>query len=51
MLPGRTFSVLELLCIMYADFKQFEPGMDLGVDLGEVWGMAKRLAGEVEWGE
>jgi len=25
---------------MYAGFKQFEPGMDIGVDLGEEWRMA-----------
>ncbi|MBN1236654.1 MAG: hypothetical protein JW999_11515 [Methanotrichaceae archaeon] len=42
-LPGRTFSALELLCIMYAGFKRIEPGMDIGVDLGEEWGMAERL--------
>ena len=35
MLPGRTISALELLCIMYAGFKRIEPGMDIGVDLGE----------------
>jgi hypothetical protein len=34
-LPGRTFSALELVCIMYAGFKKIEPGMDIGVDLGE----------------
>ena len=37
-LPGRTFSALELVCIMYAGFKRIEPGMDIGVDLGEEWG-------------
>jgi tetratricopeptide (TPR) repeat protein len=42
-LPGRTFSALELVCIMYAGFKRIEPGMDIGVDLGEEWGMAERL--------
>lgn len=42
-LPGRAFSALELLCIMHAKFKQIELGMDIGVDLGEVWGMAERL--------
>jgi hypothetical protein len=41
--PGRTFSALELLCIMYAGFKLFEPGMDIGIYLGEEWGMAERL--------
>jgi len=42
-LPGRTFSALELLCIMYAGFKRIEPGIDIGVDLGEEWEMAERL--------
>jgi hypothetical protein len=45
-LPGRTFSVLKLGCIMYAGFKRIEPGMDIGVDLGEEWGMAERRMGE-----
>jgi hypothetical protein len=43
LLPGRNFSALELLCIMYAGFKRIEPGIDIGVDLGEEWEMAKRL--------
>jgi hypothetical protein len=30
---GRTFSALELLCIMYAGFERIAPGMDIGVDL------------------
>ncbi|VVB63112.1 Uncharacterised protein [uncultured archaeon] len=38
-LPGRTLSALQLVCIMYAGFKRIEPGMDIGVDLGEEWGM------------
>ena len=46
-LPGRTFSALQLLCIMYAGFKRIEPGIDIGVDLGKEWGMAERL-NEVE---
>ena len=45
-LPGRTFSALQLICIMYAGFKKIEPGMDIGVDLGEEWGMAERLGRE-----
>jgi hypothetical protein len=45
-LPGRGFSALGLVCIMYAGFKRIEPGMDIGVDLGEEWGMAKRLREE-----
>jgi hypothetical protein len=48
-LLGRTFSALELLCIMYAGFKRIELGMDIVVDLGEEWEMAKRL-GREEWG-
>ena len=47
-LPGRTFSALELLCIMYAGFKRIEPGIDIGVDLGEEWEMAKRLMVDVD---
>jgi len=47
-LPGKTFSALELLCIMYDGFKQFEPGMDIGVELGEEWEMAERFKGETE---
>jgi len=27
---------------MYAGFKRIEPGMDIGVYLGEEWGMARR---------
>ena len=42
-LPGRTFSALQLICIMYAGFKRIEPGMYIGVELGEEWGMAERL--------
>jgi len=30
-LPGRPFSALELLCIMYAEFKQIESYMDIRV--------------------
>ena len=40
---GRTFSALQLISIMYAGFKRIEPGMDIGVELGEEWGMAERL--------
>jgi hypothetical protein len=42
-MPGWAFSALEQLSIMYAGFKQFESGMDIGVDLGEEWEMAERL--------
>jgi hypothetical protein len=26
-LPGRTFSALQLICIMYAGIKRIEPGL------------------------
>jgi hypothetical protein len=42
-LPGRTFFALQLICIMYAGFKRIEPGMDIGVDLGEEWRMVERM--------
>jgi hypothetical protein len=32
---------------MYAGFKRIESGIDIGVDLGEVWGMAESVKGEV----
>ncbi len=47
-LPGRTFSALQLICIMYAGFKRIEPGMDIGVELGEEWGMAERLMDDAD---
>jgi hypothetical protein len=28
---------------MYVGFKRIEPGMDIGVELGEEWGMAEKL--------
>jgi len=42
-LLGRVFSALEMGCIKYPRFKRLEPGIDIGVDLGEEWEMAKRL--------
>jgi len=45
-MPGRVFSALELICIMYAGCERIEPGMDGGEDLGEEWVMAERLMGE-----
>lgn len=43
---GEDVLALQLVCIMYAGFKRIEPGMDIGVDLGEEWEMAVRLMGE-----
>lgn len=37
---------LELVCIMYAEFERIEPGMDIGVDLGEEYGMAEKMMAE-----
>ena len=45
-LLGRIFSALELLCIMYAGFKRIEPGIDIGVELGEEWEIAESLGTE-----
>jgi hypothetical protein len=36
------FIKLQLEESMYAGFKRIEPGMDIGVDLGEEWRMAER---------
>jgi hypothetical protein len=47
-LPGRMFSALQQVCIMYAGFKRIEPGMNIGVDLSEEWGMAERLGRKKE---
>ena len=50
-LPGRTFSVLELVCIMYGGFKRIGPVMDGGVvDQGEAWEIAERLKKKKQWG-
>jgi hypothetical protein len=49
-LPGKVFSAMQLICIMYADFKRIKPGIDIGVELGEEWGMAEGLGGEVKSG-
>jgi hypothetical protein len=35
---------------MYAGFKRIDSRMNIGEDLGEEWGMAKRLGGEEEKG-
>ena len=34
-LPGRKFTGLHLMCLMYAGFKRFAPEEDLGMDLNE----------------
>lgn len=42
-LPGRAFSALQLVYIMYAGFKRIESGMNIGVDLGDEYEMTERL--------
>jgi len=42
-LPGE-FTALQLVSIMYAGFKQFEPGMNLGIDFSEEYDLALKLA-------
>jgi len=37
-LPGRTFSALQIICIMYAGFKRIEPGMDVRGSWGRCGG-------------
>ena len=37
-LQGRTFSALELQCMMHAGFTRSEPRMAIGGELGEEWG-------------
>ena len=41
---------MQLICIMYAGFKRIEPGMDIGVELGEEWEMAEMVGGDEEKG-
>lgn len=43
LLPGE-FSGLELVSIMYVGFRQFEPGMNLGIDLSQEYELAEKLA-------
>ena len=43
---GVRARALELVCIMYAGFERIEPGMDIGVDLGEEYGMAEKMMAE-----
>jgi len=42
-LPGE-FTALQLVSIMYAGFKQFEPGIDIGLDFSEEYSLAMKLA-------
>lgn len=38
------FTALQLVSIMYAGFRQFEPGMDVGIDFSEEYRLAAKLA-------
>ena len=42
-LPGE-FTALQLVSMMYTGFKQFEPGLDIGMDFSEEYGLALTLA-------
>jgi tetratricopeptide (TPR) repeat protein len=42
MLPGD-FTALQLVSIMYTGFKQFEPGLDIGMDFSEEYALALKL--------
>jgi len=41
--PAERFSGLELLCLMYAAFQRFKPDADVGVDMSEIWPMARMM--------
>jgi hypothetical protein len=42
-LPGEEFTGLQLVCLMYAGFKQIEPTLDTGLDFHEAYAMALAL--------
>ncbi|MCX8494221.1 MAG: tetratricopeptide repeat protein [Chthoniobacterales bacterium] len=42
-LPGKTMSGLQLMCLMYAGFKQVAPDMDSGMDLEDEYQQALSL--------
>lgn len=42
-LPGKKFSGLHLMCIMYAGFKRIAPEQDIGMDLNEPYVAALKL--------
>jgi len=37
------FTALHLVCIMYAGFKEFAPGVDVGMDFSDEYAMAQKL--------
>jgi tetratricopeptide (TPR) repeat protein len=41
-LPGE-FTGLQLVCYMYAGFKQIQPDLDIGIDLSKEYELARRL--------
>jgi hypothetical protein len=45
-LPGEKFTGLQLMCLMYAAFKAFEPTLDIGIDLENEYGVAKKLSSD-----
>jgi hypothetical protein len=39
--PGKTFSGLHLLCLMYVGFKLYDPAVNCGLDFAEAYEMAR----------
>jgi hypothetical protein len=44
-LPGKTYSGLHLLCLMYVGFKMTDPTVDTTLDFEDAYQMAVRLYG------
>jgi hypothetical protein len=42
-LPAERFSALQLMAMMYAGFKAFEPTLDIGIDLKNEYDLASKL--------
>ena len=49
MISAGTVSRLADRDTMNAGFKRIEPGMDIGVELSEEWGMAERMGGKSQF--
>ena len=42
-IPGKSFSGLQLMCLMYVGFKDVNPTLDLGMDLADSYEIALKL--------
>jgi tetratricopeptide (TPR) repeat protein len=47
-IPGKKFSGLHLMCLMYTGFKRIAPDQDLGIDLEEPYSAAIKLHNKKE---